>query len=582
MLAEIDNEWLRFAARNPGRRLADFIDKPALLEQWLSRFPTQKMHIALYVHGALFSKGGIERLAAQLSSFWLRRGHRVDLYCRMWGGDKPVYPLDSNVRIFPCFDEHDLPGSIARLRSLLAESLPDIFVPVLSEYLFAPVVDAALGLGFPIAVSEHNDPWVISEKWWNPQERIECFAKVDGIHLLFDQYRASLPEAFAPRIRVIANGIRTDLPPPLPRPKPGPRIIGVARFAAQKRVDRLIKGFASIAARYPDWSLVLFGDGPLRADVESLVKTSGFADRIHLAGEIDQIEAEYAASDIFVSPSEFEGFPIVLLEAKRAGLPLVGYRACNGVNALIHHEIDGLLVEGDSAENLGEAIARLIDDAGLRERLGAHAKADIGGYAIDAVAAQWEGWLSELITRSKDSDHWRAALQWPGFQAEAEEAAAPTASAPLIEPAPPPQLGFDASPGYEGVTLSARHFVAPHRNWDRISLKLQSLDGNWRVELRPNDSAIPLFDPTRPDGIDRWGPYRHIGFTPADGAHSALLAAGIRADFAEDIAALIQAAAAALTADPSLAPSPEQATHWLAILTQTGTIHTKTQTKAPQ
>ena len=415
IFAEIDNEWRRFAAKNCDDRLDTYFDKQKLLTAYRSQ-SERRLRIAVYVHGILFSKGGIERLISQLSAAWLRRGHAVDIYCRLWGTDQPAYRFESGVRIVPCFDEHDLDNSIARMRRHLAEDGPDVFIAMLSEWLFAPVVEAAYGLGIPIVVSEHNDPWVICEKWWNKDERAATFAKADGIHLLLQNFVSSIAPDLQSRVRVIPNGIRTDLHAVaegenVERRK---RIIGVGRLAPQKRFDRLIRAFSLVANDFPDWSLAIFGEGPERPALEGLAAVAHCAERISLPGAIDNIENEYAASEIFVIPSEFEGFGIVVLEAKRAGLPAIGFADCNGPNELIHEGVDGLLVAadgGDEVAALAAAMRKLMENGKKRQKMGIAAKAGLKGFSISEIALQWENWLIEIADAHDSLEAWGRALE---------------------------------------------------------------------------------------------------------------------------------------------------------------------------
>ena len=154
-----------------------------------------------------FSQGGIERIAAQIANYLSEKGMQVTIFCKKSAHNKAVYPLYDAVNVIPSFDETNYGKSIPRLRKQLLDNNIDAFIPMLSEWLFEPIIEAALGTGIPIVASEHNNPWKIEELWWSKEKREEYFSKVDHIHLLLDTYKNSLPKHMHNRVTVIPNGV---------------------------------------------------------------------------------------------------------------------------------------------------------------------------------------------------------------------------------------------------------------------------------------------------------------------------------------------------------------------------------------
>lgn len=394
IMALLDGEWSRFANRNPGKTKDDMFDSAALLAKYKAHSDRRSLRIGFYVHGMLFSKGGIERLASQLANGLANRGHSVFLFCRDWGGARPVYGLNESIEVIGVFNEENVSASSAKLRIELAKADLDVFVPMLSEWLFEPLIDACHGLGIPIIASEHNDPAKIEELWWERPRRLASFAKADAVHLLLERFRPSLPEAFQERIYVIPNGVPVTALAPTPRQR---RIIGVGRLEKQKRFDRLIKAFIQAAPAMPDWRLDIYGEGSQREMLQALIDNAGLGGRIALRGTTPNIPAELAASAIFVLPSAFEGFGIVILEAKNAGLPCIAYADCNGPNDLIRPEIDGLLVEPDEdGASLAAALTRIAANKALQMTMGDAAREDVQRFDIPLIVEQWERMLLEV------------------------------------------------------------------------------------------------------------------------------------------------------------------------------------------
>ena len=113
------------------------------------------------------------------------------------------------------------------------------------------------------------------------------------------------------------------------------------------------------------------GDGPDRQSLEREVEELSISGSVVFEGAVNQdwIRGLYQNADIFVLPSFAEGIPVVLMEAMAMEIPVVT-TFVNGIPELIRHTIDGLLVAPSDEEGLAAALASLMDDAALRERLG--------------------------------------------------------------------------------------------------------------------------------------------------------------------------------------------------------------------
>jgi glycosyltransferase involved in cell wall biosynthesis len=167
---------------------------------------------------------------------------------------------------------------------------------------------------------------------------------------------------------VIANGVDVDTALRRTAHGAGPvEIISVGRLAEPKDFSTLI---AAIARLDPGTArLRVFGDGPLRRSLETQIAELGVGGSVELAGEVPDVRPYLAESDIFVLSSLSEGMPLSVLEAMAAELPVVA-SAVGGLNEVVVDGDTGLLTEAGNADSLAAALARLVGDPGLRERLG--------------------------------------------------------------------------------------------------------------------------------------------------------------------------------------------------------------------
>jgi glycosyltransferase involved in cell wall biosynthesis len=168
------------------------------------------------------------------------------------------------------------------------------------------------------------------------------------------------------------------------------RLISVARLRAEKGLDVLIEAAARLRARGLRFRLELLGDGPQRGELAALGRRLGMDGCVVLSGSMgaDAVNEKMASADVFVLPSRTEAMPLALLEAMAHGLAIVASRV-GGIPEVIREGESGLLAPAGSVEALAEALARVIADAGLRQRLAASARrqAESGPYSEAAATA---------------------------------------------------------------------------------------------------------------------------------------------------------------------------------------------------
>jgi glycosyltransferase involved in cell wall biosynthesis len=168
------------------------------------------------------------------------------------------------------------------------------------------------------------------------------------------------------KLLTIHNGLQDC--PELARlsPTETPVITMVARFIEGKDHDLLLRAFASMP-KGP--RLRLIGDGPTRASMESLARELGVQEQVDFLGNRDDVASLLATSDVFVLASRSEMLPISILEAMRAGLPVIASDVGGVGEAIVHNE-NGFLVPSGSVSALAQALTHLSHDYALRLRMG--------------------------------------------------------------------------------------------------------------------------------------------------------------------------------------------------------------------
>ena len=187
-------------------------------------------------------------------------------------------------------------------------------------------------------------------------------------------------------------------------------LFSVSRLMARKGIDTALEALARLAPERPDLVYVVAGDGPERARLERLAAELGVAERVQFLGAVDDAELPglYAAADVFVLPvreepddDEVEGFGIVFCEAAATGIPVVAGDS-GGVADAVRDGETAFLVPPRDAAATASALARLLDDEGLRREMGAAGRRAVEAYYNwDRAAAEVWAILGEVTGRRR-------------------------------------------------------------------------------------------------------------------------------------------------------------------------------------
>lgn len=150
----------------------------------------------------------------------------------------------------------------------------------------------------------------------------------------------------------------------------GTVILSAGRLVPNKGFIKLIEVFAEILKERDDVSLIIVGDGPQESELKELIQKKKLESKVRLSGRLtkDALGAAIKGSDLFVLNTEHEGFSHQLLEVMDLGVPVITTNV-GGNPELIEDGTTGLLVEFNNHSALKDAIVRVIDEDGLREKL---------------------------------------------------------------------------------------------------------------------------------------------------------------------------------------------------------------------
>lgn len=174
-------------------------------------------------------------------------------------------------------------------------------------------------------------------------------------------------------------------------------IISAGRLTNQKGFDILIDVAKKVFEKHNDWKWIIAGEGEDRPKLEEKIKEYGLEEQLILLGNVNNIEDYYKQSSIYVLTSRFEGFGLVLTEAKSYKLPCVSFRCPAGPVEIIADNENGYLINCFNIEEMTDKICKLIEDKQLRLNFSNKALEDTKKFAVDIVAKQWEELFEELM-----------------------------------------------------------------------------------------------------------------------------------------------------------------------------------------
>jgi glycosyltransferase involved in cell wall biosynthesis len=166
----------------------------------------------------------------------------------------------------------------------------------------------------------------------------------------------------------VHNGVQDVTLARAPAGRQPPKIIVVARMDVPKEHALLLDALASLAQEA--WTLELIGDGPHRAALEAQAKALGIADRVQFLGSRNDVAERLADAQLFILPSRWEGLPRSILEAMRAGLPVIASDV-GGIPECVEHGVTGYRVPRGSVEEMARHIQMLLRDPQRRAEMGA-------------------------------------------------------------------------------------------------------------------------------------------------------------------------------------------------------------------
>lgn len=286
--------------------------------------------------------------------------------------------------------------TVEQLNTYFTFARPDVAISFLPP-ANTPALLASVGTDVKVIPTNHNVP---AEDYQNParwsanpvdrQRRLEALRHAAAIHVIFPVFGEWFPADLQAKITAIPNYVSKDILRVEPAATREKIILGVGRLAGVKNYATLIKAWALIADKHPDWKVMIYGIGPDKNALKAEIETLKLKDSFILAGHKSNLGEEYSRMSIFCHPAHFEGFGLSPAEALALGMPVVAFSDCPGVNQFVRDGYNGLLADRQGGpESLAAALDRLIVDDSLRQELAGNAPQSVSGFTEESFANAW-------------------------------------------------------------------------------------------------------------------------------------------------------------------------------------------------
>lgn len=363
----------------------------------------------VYCIPALYNSGGMERVLSVKANYLAEQGYEIHIITTDQMGRGIYFPLHSSIQTYhidldyegsnggPLFAKvkaflTNQPRYKQALTELLERIQPDVTISMFGhEASFLPSIKAGGTKILEYHFSKlkrlqygRTGLWGLIDKWRTKQDET-IVRRYNHFVVLTEEDKALWGDI--PNISVIPNPkpFDSDVVSSL-HPK---QVLAAGRYCHQKNFEALLEVWQSLAPRYPDWSLAIYGNGPDRPKLEALVSELGISSSVRLAQPSTAMREVYLQSSIYAMTSRYEGLPMVLIEAQTMGLPIVSYACKCGPRDIITEGVDGYVIEEGDKQGFAQALSRLIEDEDLRLSMGKAARKSSERYDIERIMSAW-------------------------------------------------------------------------------------------------------------------------------------------------------------------------------------------------
>lgn len=364
----------------------------------------EERHIAFYI-GSLH-KGGAERVFVNLADYFRQEGYRVTMVTQYQYPEREEYALPPEIkRVLSDLNADELSNSrlvnfcrrLRKLHRVWKSERPDLVLSCIGKNNFMAIVTTMFTKTKPVVS-------VVGEAGEEYPDRLMrilanlLFPHASGIVLQTERAKYFFNRKIQKRAVVLPNSLNPAFIKPRYEGERDKRIVAVGRLDSNKNHEMMIRAFAALADKYPEYTLTIYGEGELRDYLEDLVEQLDISQRVFLPGVIPDVAKQIERAALFLMTSYSEGVSNALIEALASGLPVISTDVPSGGTVeLITDGMNGLIIPTGDGQALEKAMDKLLGEPAYADSLGREAVKIQRRLAPERVNRLWRQYFEGII-----------------------------------------------------------------------------------------------------------------------------------------------------------------------------------------
>lgn len=337
--------------------------------------------------------GGAERVATNVANKYAEEREN-DVRVILTYDNESAYTLNESITtcVLPFSNNHFLRivKRFVYIHKYIKKEAPDIVVSIPEGTSWYIALDSLLQKKYKMVLSQRADPKVEYPNRLKRRIINWIFSRSDKVVFQTKEQMSFFDENVQKKGSIILNPIIEHLPK---RKTDNLKhsIFTFCRLCEEKNLNLLIDGFAEITNKYSDFTLDIWGKGPLEDELKERVKSMGLSDKIIFHGYSSNIHEDICDSYMFISTSNHEGLSNAMLETMAMGFPVICTDCpCGGARMVINDHVNGLLIPVEDTRALVNAMIEIIEDSALREKISLNAEKIKSDLSSDKIFSQWK------------------------------------------------------------------------------------------------------------------------------------------------------------------------------------------------
>ena len=344
--------------------------------------------------GHTMDRGGASHVLSILANSFSEKGWEVELaFLRI----RNAYDISGKINLIALCQPEEKVGFLKayrKLKRLYRNTNAAVIISFLLPINFITIL-ATRGLRKKIIISERNDPKEASYRWLFLLSKI-LYPIADYCVFQTERVKGYYSSKCRAKSSIIMNPLDITSFPQKEKYDQN-SLVAVGKLWPQKNHLLLIDAFYVFSKMHNDYTLKIYGEGPLRKNIEDRINKMNLANKVFLMGNKPDIIKRIVNEGVFVLTSDYEGLSNALLEAMCVGMPCISTK-CAGADEIIKDGSNGILVDVGNKDQLVHAMELMAYDISIRKRLGAKAIKFRNKCSADFVVEEWIN-IIEKVTK---------------------------------------------------------------------------------------------------------------------------------------------------------------------------------------